>query len=175
MDLQRPSPGDIFSVLLALASACAFYCPPTMPPSTPLAPRWLVEHGLQLELCASLGRTCSLHREGPGHPAAPCFKERGSSTRVDKPGGSWLHNPRVHLSPGECCEGFAFTTVLSPPCLRGSRPGSFLAGVVGLETTPSDVNGKPREREDLAVTISRGELTVVMKVVGCTMGSALCL
>lgn len=128
MDLQRPSPRDISSVLLALASACAFYCPPTMPPNTPVAPRWLVEHGLQLELCASLGRTCSLHWEGPGHPAAPCFKERGSSTRVDKPGGSWLHNPRVHLSPGECCERFAFTTVLSPPpaCMGRSLALSLL-------------------------------------------------
>lgn len=86
---------------------------------------------------------------------APCFKERGSSMCVDKPGGSWLHSPQARLSLAECCDGFALAVVLLFPCLRGLQPASFLAGVVGVETTSPDVNGKPREREDLAVTLSR--------------------
>lgn len=78
--------------------------------------------------------------------------------RVDKPGGSWLHNPWVCLSPASCCDGFAVTTVLLFPCLRGSQPGSFLAGVVGVETTSPDACGKPKEREDVFVTLSRCEI-----------------
>lgn len=77
---------------------------------------------------------------------------------VDKPGGSWLRNPWVHLSLAECCDGFAFTMVLLFPCLRGSQSGSFLAGVLGVGTTYPDVSGKPKEREELAVTLSRCEM-----------------
>lgn len=77
---------------------------------------------------------------------------------VDKPGVSWLHNPCVFLSPASCCDGFAVTKVLSFPCLRGSQPGSFLAGVVGAGTTSPDVRGKPKEREDLSMTLSRCEI-----------------
>lgn len=65
MDLQWLCPGDI-SVFLALASALAFCCPQH-------APRWLVEHGSQLEPCESLGKTCCLHQmiqEGPEHAAS---------------------------------------------------------------------------------------------------------
>lgn len=78
--------------------------------------------------------------------------------RVDKPGESWLHNPWVHLAPAECCDSFALAVVLLFPFLRGSQPGFLLAGVVGVGTTSPDVNGKPREREDLAVTLPRCEM-----------------
>lgn len=72
--------------------------------------------------------------------------------RVDKPGGSWLHNPRVHLSPAECCDGFAlvvpaWVAAWLFPCWDGGSGDNI-----------SNVNGKPRERKDLAVTLSRCEL-----------------
>lgn len=60
VDLQCPCLGDIFFVLLALASARAFYCPRTASRSTPLA--GFVEHGLKLELHESLGRPAAFIR-----------------------------------------------------------------------------------------------------------------
>lgn len=77
----------------------------------------------------------------------------------------------------QCCDSFALTVMLLLPCLCGSRPGSPLTGMVGVGTPSPDVNGKSKEREDLAVTLPRErcELAVVRKVIVCVTGSALCL
>lgn len=54
--------------------------------------------------------------------------------RVDKPGGSWLPKPWVHLSLAECCDRFALAVVAllllrcccSPACVGRSLALSFL-------------------------------------------------